>query len=219
MKAIRILVTAGPTREPLDPVRFLSNPSTGTMGYAIARAARNRGHKVTLITGPTSLSVPGKTKVISITTAKEMLQAVKANIRTIDCVIMAAAVSDFRPAIYHGRKIKRDKPLRNLALRENADILYWLKRHKGNRIVVGFCMETEKLIPNARKKLFAKKLDLIVANKIDKDLSVFGPGKTSVAIIGPNEEQKALVNTTKQRIATILLDKVEELWYKKFRNS
>ena len=80
-------------------------------------------------------------------------------------------------------------------------------------------METEKLIPNARKKLFAKKLDLIVANKIDKDLSVFGPGKTSVAIIGPNEEQKALVNTTKQRIATILLDKVEELWYKKFRNS
>lgn len=215
MKAIRILVTAGPTREFLDPVRFISNPSTGAMGYAIAAACKGRGHKVTLVTGPTHLIIPGRIKAISTVTAREMFLAVKARIKAIDCVIMAAAVSDFRPAVYHSRKIKRKEPLRNLALRENMDILQWLKRHKGNRILAGFCMETEDLLLNAQKKMREKGLDIIVSNKIDRDLSAFGPGKTKVVIIGPGKEQQRLVSITKERIAAILLDKIERLWYKK----
>lgn len=215
MRAIRILVTAGPTREPIDPVRFISNYSTGAMGYAIAKAARDRGHRVTLVTGPTPLSPPKNIKVISITTAEEMFKAVKAHIKEIDCVVMAAAVSDFRPAVYRGKKIRRKSRLQNLPLRENVDILYWLSRRREDRILVGFCMETENVISNACKKLLMKKLDMIVANRVGKDRSAFGPGKTDVVIIGSDRKQKRLANTTKGRIARILLDKIEELWYNK----
>lgn len=215
MKAMRILVTAGPTREPLDPVRFISNYSTGAMGYAIAGAARERNHRVILVTGPTHLKPPPGIKVISITTAREMFEVVKAHLEKIDGVIMAAAVSDFRPAVYHPKKIKRKGPLKNLALRRNPDILYWLKQRKGDRMLVGFCMETEELIPNARKKLFAKKLDMIVANRIGRDLSAFGPGRTDVVIIGPDKQSRRLNNTTKEKVAGVLLDKIEELWHKK----
>lgn len=215
MKAIRILVTAGPTREPLDPVRFISNHSTGAMGYAIAGAARERGHRVTLVTGPTHLTPPPGTKVISITTAREMFEAVKAHLEKIDGVIMAAAVSDFRPAVYHPKKIKRKGPLQNLLLRRNPDILYWLKQRKADRILVGFCMETEELIPSAREKLFAKKLDMIVANRVGRDLSAFGPGRTDAVIIGPDKQQRKLANATKEKVAGVLLDKIEELWHKK----
>lgn len=218
VRTIRILVTAGPTREPIDPVRFISNYSTGTMGYAIAKAAKDRGHRVILVSGPTHLVPPRNIKVVSIITAKEMFKAVKAHIKEVDCVIMAAAVSDFRPAVYRSKKIKPNSRLQNLPLRRNVDILYWLSRRRGDKMLVGFCMETENLISNACKKLLMKKLDMIVANRIDKKRSPFGPGKTDVVIIGPNRKQKRLTNITKERIARILLDKIGELRYKKTEN-
>lgn len=215
MRAMRILVTAGPTREPLDPLRFISNYSTGAMGYAIARAARSRRHRVVLVTGPTHLIPPKKIKVISVTTCQEMFGAVRAQIKDIDCVIMAAAVSDFRPAAYSSQKIKRNGPLPNLALRKNVDILDWLKQHREGRILVGFCLETEGLIANAREKLLTKRLDMVVANRIDRNLSVFGPGRTKVVVIGPGKEQETLSGATKDRVAAVLLDKIEQLRYKK----
>ena len=215
VKPLRILVTSGPTREPLDPVRFITNYSTGAMGYAVAKTAKKRKHKVTLIAGPARLKPLKSVKTEPVITAEEMFKAVKRGYAKSDCVIMAAAVSDFRPAHYSNNKLKRATlPLR-LELCKNPDILYWLGRRKGRRILVGFCMETEKLIPNAREKMAGKNLDIIVANRIDKEKSAFGAGKTSVIILGPGEEEKRLVNVTKEAVAGILLDKVEQLWYKK----
>lgn len=212
---IRILVTAGPTQEPIDPVRFISNYSTGTMGYAIAKIAKKRGHHVSLISGPTHLKQPRGVKTISITTAEEMFKAVKSHLGKSDCLVMSAAVSDFRPARYYKKKQKRAGRLKAIPLRENTDILLWAGRKKDKRVLVGFCMETENLLLNARKKLHAKSLDMIVANEIDTKKSAFGAGKTSVLILGPDKEKTSLADIPKEKIAGILLDKIERLWYKK----
>jgi phosphopantothenoylcysteine decarboxylase/phosphopantothenate--cysteine ligase len=216
MKTLRILVTAGPTREPIDPVRFISNYSTGAMGYAIAKAARDRRHKTTLITGPTSLKIPERIKVVSVISAKDMFAAVKNYSKDADCVIMAAAVSDFCPAAYNKRKLKRTAALTNLRLKQNPDILQWLGRRKNNGILAGFCMETDNLILNAKKKMAAKNLDIMVANKVGDDKSAFGAGKTSVVIIGPEKTEARLNSVVKEKVASILLDKIEQLWYKRY---
>ncbi len=219
---LNILVVAGATREPIDPVRFITNYSTGTMGYAVANTARNAGHKVTLITGPTHLKQPCGIKTITVITAQEMFKAVKARFKTADCVVMAAAVSDFRPEKYYANKIKRSSGMRVLKLKKNPDILSWLGRRKGNRLLIGFCMETSNLISNARKKMRLKKADLIVANRIDARpacqllgrQSSFGPGVTTVFILGPERQSMELENVSKQKVSRILLEKIERLWYK-----
>jgi len=216
MRPIKILITAGPTREPIDPVRFISNNSTGAMGYAIAKACRKRKHKPTLIAGPTPLMPPDKIKTVSITTAGEMFKAIKDRFKTSDCIIMAAAVSDFRPEAYYAKKLKRQGPLRSLRLRRNQDILYWLGRKKAGRLLVGFCMETDSLVSSAEKKMAKKQLDLIVANKIGRGRKPFGTGKTDLLLLGPGKEKIKLKNITKGRAAAILLDKIEDLWYKRY---
>jgi len=214
MKTMKILVTAGPTRESIDPVRFISNHSTGAMGYAIAGAAQARGHKAILVTGPTHLLPPKKVKVIRATTAEDMFKAVKAQGKGVDCVIMAAAVSDFRPALYRTKKLKRAHAPGVISLKQNPDILAWLGSRKTKPLLVGFCMETEALARNAQKKLLAKNLDMVVANKISVNKTPFGTGRTSVIIIDKEKKARSLKSVTKEKVAAVLLDKIEKLWYK-----
>ena len=214
MKSMNIIVAAGPTQEPIDPVRFITNYSTGVMGYSVAAAAHKVGHKVTLVTGPTHLKHPRGVSTIEVVTARDMYKVVKSCFKAADCVVMAAAVSDFRPAQYSAKKIKRADAAHILRLTRNPDILSLLGQHKGDKVLVGFCMETSQLIARARNKMDKKHADLIVANKIDAAKSAFGPGGTSVFIIGPAQQIVELKDMSKGRIARIILEKIEHLWYK-----
>lgn len=215
MKPLNLLITAGPTREPIDPVRFISNNSTGFMGYTIAQTAKKRGHKITLISGPCSLSAPSGINLINILTAAEMFNAVKKEYIASDCIIMSAAVADFRPAEIKRTKIKRSNMLQNIRVVNTQDILFWLGKRKMNRVLIGFCMETSNLEQAAKKKLKEKNLDLIVANKIGSGVVPFGQGKTSVLIIDSSNNVVELKYADKGNIALKLLDKIELLWYKK----
>ncbi len=169
---MRILITAGGTREYIDPVRFISNASSGRMGYALARAALKAGHEVTLITAPTALKPPAGTQVIRVESAAEMFEAVKAEFSRCECLIMAAAVSDYTPARPSKTKLKKQTNNLTLELKPTQDILKWAGKHKaasqalGRRpqIVVGFALEDRDLWANAERKLHEKNLDLIVAN-------------------------------------------------------
>ncbi|MEN6424835.1 MAG: phosphopantothenoylcysteine decarboxylase [Phycisphaerales bacterium] len=169
---MRILITAGGTREYIDPVRFISNASSGRMGYALARAALKAGHEVTLITAPTALKPPVGAKVIRVESAARMFKAVKERFPKCDCLIMAAAVSDYTPAKPSKTKLKKQPTKLTLELRPTPDILKWAGRHKsrsrptghGPRIVVGFALEDRDLRANAERKLREKHLDMIVAN-------------------------------------------------------
>jgi phosphopantothenoylcysteine decarboxylase / phosphopantothenate---cysteine ligase len=214
MKPLKLLITAGPTREPIDPVRFITNRSTGLMGYAIARHAQRQGCSVTLISGPTHLECPAGVKTIYIQTAKEMQAGVRHYFSSHDGLIMAAAVSDFRPRQYHSHKIKTQPPLA-IQLSKNADILAWAGLHKQHRVVVGFCMETEHLQKRAREKMRKKRCDIMVANRITKQNQPFGTGKTNVFLLEPGGTESRLCRYGKDEIARILLDKIMNLWYKK----
>lgn len=165
-KKLNILIAAGGTREYIDPVRFISNASSGKMGYALARAAVNAGHAVTLITAPTSLKAPKQAKLINVVTSDEMFNAVKGAFEKCDCLMMAAAVSDYKPAATSKTKIKKEQTVLSLKLKPTTDILKWAGRHKkSGQIVVGFALEDTNLRENAEKKLTSKKLDMIIANK------------------------------------------------------
>lgn len=207
---MNILVTAGPTREKIDPVRFISNYSTGTFGYEIAGEAARRGHKVVLVSGPTQLSRPRGVKIVQVESAAGMRNAVRKNAGRADCVIMAAAVSDWRPRVAKGAKIKRSGGIGVLELIENPDILSELGKKKRG-ILVGFALETEALVHNAALKLEAKNLDLIVANKITKDGSVFGCGRTDVVIMDRLGARDLYRRKTKRELAKIILDKALKL--------
>ena len=169
---MRILITAGGTREYIDPVRYISNASSGRMGYALARAANKAGHTVTLITTPTSLRIPKDATVVRVETAEQMFEAVKKHFRRCDCLIMAAAVADYTPAQSVKTKIKKTGQPHTLKLKPTPDILKWAGKHKNEgrgtkddrRIVVGFALEDVNLRANAEKKLKDKNLDMIVAN-------------------------------------------------------
>lgn len=205
-----ILVTAGPTREKIDPVRFISNYSTGTFGYEIAREAARRRHKVVLVSGPTALEGPRGVRIVRVESAAEMLEAVRRISKKADCVIMAAAVSDWRPRIARGTKIKRSGSIRALELVENPDILSELGTKK-KCILVGFALETEALEKNAAAKLAKKNLDLLVANKITKNENVFGRGRTDVVIMGKEGVKERHRRKTKKGLAKIILDKALNL--------
>lgn len=211
---IRIVVTAGPTLEPIDPIRFISNRSTGVMGYKIAGEASKRKHIVTLISGPTSLIPPKVKKLITIETAADLLKQLKKEIKTADCLIMCAAVGDFRPASVAKQKIKSKKRTL-LRLVPNRDILKELSNRKCGKLFIGFSLETEDLIENSYKKLKAKNLDMVIANKLTNQHNIFGDNKLDIFIIDKSGRVEKIERRTKSYIAHVLLDKVEELWYLK----
>jgi phosphopantothenoylcysteine decarboxylase/phosphopantothenate--cysteine ligase len=179
----KILVAAGPTREKIDPVRFISNYSTGTFGYAIAREAKRRGLDVTLVSGPTALKAPDGVRFVPVESSLDMRKAVLERFKKADCVIMSAAVADWRPVYSAKKKIKKTQK-KTIELVENPDILAQLGARKNGRVAVGFALETENLEKNALKKLKDKNLDLIVANRLGKDSDLFGDKKIDV-VTGP----------------------------------
>lgn len=178
----KFLITAGPNREPLDPVRYISNRSSGKMGYALAKAALRRGAEVTLVSGPTALDPPSGARFIPVTTAAEMHDAVRKEFADCTAVVMAAAVTDYRPVAAAGRKIKRGQGPIELRLEPNPDILKALGENRDGKILIGFAAETEDLAANAEKKLHAKNLDMIVANNVAEAGSGFD-GDTNIATI------------------------------------
>ncbi|WP_276813723.1 bifunctional phosphopantothenoylcysteine decarboxylase/phosphopantothenate--cysteine ligase CoaBC [Faecalibaculum rodentium] len=201
----RVVVTAGPTQEALDPVRFISNHSTGKQGYAIARAARNLGAETVLITGPVSLAAPSGMEVVPVVSAREMFEAVKAR-QDADMFVLAAAVSDFRPKDVSDQKIKKQDASLVTELEPNPDILAWLGEHKrpGQKLV-GFAMETQNLEENARHKLEAKHCDLLVANDLFVPGAGFGTDTNVVLFITP-EKTRRLEKTTKEDLGYRILE-------------
>ena len=206
----RFLVSAGPTREPLDPVRFITNGSSGKMGFALARVAAARGASVTLVTGPVALLDPASPLVhtVRVTSAAQMAEAVIDHFDSTDVVVMAAAVADFRPASYSEHKIKKGSGSLHLDLERTQDILSYLGQHKrADQVLCGFSMETENLIANARQKLIAKRLDLIVANDITQAGAGFACDTNKVTLIS-REGAKDLPLASKEQVALSILDEI-----------
>ena len=204
-----VLVTAGPTHEPLDPVRVFTNRSTGTMGYALARAAAARGGRVTLVSGPTALSPPDGVDVVSVQTAAEMNEAVQARRDDADLVFMAAAVADYAPAETSSTKRKKDDEDLVLHLRRTPDILKALGAHKRpGQVLVGFALETNDGLDNARRKLEDKNLDWIVLNNPTEEGAGFGPATNRVTILSREGTSEELPLMPKSAVAETLLDRV-----------
>jgi len=206
-----LLVTAGPTREPLDPVRYLSNRSSGKMGYAIAEAAAARGARVILVSGPTALSAPSAVDVIHVETAQEMYEAVLAKLAVARVVIKAAAVADYRPTLKAEQKIKKTQAAREISLEPTPDILAEVGKNKGRRIVVGFAAETDDLVANARKKLQQKNLDLMVANDVSQPGVGFDADTNAVKILDPQGNVEEVPILPKRQVADRILDRVAAL--------
>jgi len=205
-----VLVTAGPTREPIDAVRFISNPSSGKMGYALASAACDRGAEVILISGPVALTPPQGVHFIPVTTASEMRKAVLDHYEQCRIVIMAAAVSDFRPTRPVERKIKKEEAASEIHLERTEDILRELGTRKDGRLLVGFAAETGDLVAEAERKLKQKNLDLIVANPIGTAGSGFGSDTNAATIICRGSAPEKLPLMTKEQLAARIIDKVAE---------
>ena len=210
LSGVHVTVTAGPTQESLDPVRFLTNHSSGKMGYAIAREAMLRGAEVTLISGPVALKpVPG-VKLVPIITAQDMLEAVQAALPQTDILIKAAAVADYRPATVADEKLKKKDGELSIPLERTADILAWVSenRHEG-LFVCGFSMETENMLENSRGKLIKKGLDMIVANNLKTQGAGFGV-ETNVVTLITRDEIKELPLMGKDEVAGKLLDEIQK---------
>ncbi len=205
-----VLVTAGPTREFIDAVRFISNPSTGKMGYAIAAAARDRGAEVVLITGPTQLAPPTGVKVVPVVSAGDMQRAVMEQLDRSHIVIMAAAVSDFKPLQISDRKIKKEEAARTLRLGRTDDILRGLGKAGGKRLLIGFAAETDDVERNALRKLKDKQLDMIVVNDLLKKGSGFGSDTNAVTILDRSGKRIELPTMPKTSIAVSLMEAVAE---------
>lgn len=226
MKRFRIVITAGPTREPLDPVRFISNQSTGTLGLTLAEAALKRGHEVTLIIGPTERPSAKGVRRVDVETAGQMERQVKKAFSRADALVMSAAVADFRPLKVATRKIKRlgaigSLRLWRLELIENPDIVAGIaRRRKPTQAVVGFALETENLLSNARLKLRAKKLDAIVATRLhlkSRKRGPFGASPVEGAIIDREGKAETFRALAKDKLAGRILKTVEKLLADKAR--
>jgi phosphopantothenoylcysteine decarboxylase/phosphopantothenate--cysteine ligase len=206
-----VLVTAGPTVEDIDPVRFVSNRSSGKMGYRLAEAARDRGARVILVSGPTGLAAPHGVEVVAVRSAEEMQRAVSERLGPATVVIAAAAVSDYRPAAASASKIKKaDGPLA-LDLVRTPDILQGVGESKGQRVLVGFAAETEDLEANARKKLAAKNLDLVVANDVAGEGACFGGDTNAVVLLRCDGGRVDVPLASKRAVAERILDEVRAL--------
>jgi len=216
LSGLRILVTAGATLEPLDPVRYMSNRSSGKMGYALARAARRRGAKVTLVSGPTALKPPRDVALSRVKTAEEMRRTVLADCGQYDVIIKAAAVLDWRPKETSEHKIKKGRGVQTLELVENPDILAELGCMQGNSrcLLVGFAAETQDFIANAKEKLKKKNLDLIVVNDVSREDTGFEADTNAVKIVYRDGHMEDLPLMPKQEVADQLLDRIKTLWEK-----
>ncbi len=220
MVGLRVLVTAGPTQEAIDPVRFLTNHSSGRMGYAIAKAAAARGAEVTLVSGPVHLPKPGYVRTYDIVSAEDMFCAVRDLAPDMDFVIKAAAVADFRPARVSGDKIKKTSgdTHPSLPLEETTDILAWLGSHRRpGQVLCGFSMETRDMIENSRKKLAKKHVDLIAANNLKEEGAGFEVGTNVLTLISA-EDERALPLMSKYDAAQALLDELLAIRRKKGPN-
>jgi phosphopantothenoylcysteine decarboxylase/phosphopantothenate--cysteine ligase len=211
MEGLKFLVTAGPTREPLDPVRYITNHSSGKMGYSVAAAAVERGAEVLLISGPVSLKKPEGTEFLPVTTADEMYREVMQNYKNCDVIIMVAAVADYKPAEVSDIKIKKKGDTLTLKLEKNVDILKELGKVKENRILAGFCAETNDLIENARSKVEAKNLDFIIANDVTVEGAGFGTDTNIIKIVKRDGLVTELPLMTKQAAAHRILDEIAAL--------
>ena len=216
MVGMKVLVTAAGTREPIDPVRFVGNRSSGKMGYAIAQAAAQRGAEVLLVTGPSALEIPPNVNGVKVETTNEMLEACMAAYGDMDVVIKAAAVADYRPRDVADQKIKKktDDAL-TVVMDKNPDILKELGARKAHQILVGFAAETQNLLDNAREKIVKKNLDMIVANDVTAAGAGFNSDTNIVKFLFPNGEVRSLEQMAKTQVANILLDTVMELKAKK----
>ena len=212
LKGEKILITGGPTQEPIDPVRFITNRSSGKMGYALAKMARRRGAEVILITGPVSLPLPRRDiKWVPVRTAEEMRKGVFIHLKGSTVVIKAAAVSDYRPKMTSQKKIKKGDSEYTLVLERTKDILGEIGKKKENRVLVGFAAETEDLISNARKKLEEKNLDFIVVNDVTEPGAGFEVDTNQVKILYPSGKVRDLPLMTKEEVSQIILDEVVQL--------
>lgn len=207
-EGINVLVTAGGTREKIDPVRYVGNRSSGKMGYALAQAAVERGASVTLVSAPTSLPCPVGVKFVSVETSEEMLEAVLNEFPHTHVVIKAAAVSDYRPVNYAEQKIKKDGNRLVLELEKTTDILATLGRVKEHQVLVGFAAETEDLLSNSSAKLMKKNLDMLVANDVTKEGAGFGADTNIVTLLFPQGKTIELPCMTKEELANKILDEI-----------
>lgn len=208
LKGKKILVTAGPTQEAIDPVRYITNHSSGKMGYSIAKAAMLRGADVTLVSGRTAIDPPMFVKVVPIVTAKEMFDAVTSVSDEQDIIIKAAAVADYRPAVVSSEKVKKKDGEMSIALERTDDILKYLGEHKKeNQFLCGFSMETQNMVSNSRAKLEKKNLDMIAANNVKEKGAGF-QGDTNVLTLITQEEETSLPLMSKEDAANQLLDKI-----------
>lgn len=205
------LITAGPTREPIDPVRYVSNYSSGKMGYALAEAAAARGANVVVVSGPAEIPPPADVEVVSVQTAKEMLSAVTSRLRDADVIICAAAVADFAPAEQSEKKLKKTGSGLTLQLDKTPDILESVGKEKGERLLIGFAAETENLLQNAKEKLRAKNADLIVANEISPGNDVFGSDTNQVTLIYANGQSESWPRMSKREVANRVLDIIKKI--------
>ncbi len=214
LSGLRILVTAGPTVEPIDPVRYITNRSSGKMGYALAGAAKRRGADVMLVSGPTDLKPPLDVNFCGVKTAEEMKRAVLDASEQYDVIIKAAAVSDYRPREKALQKIKKQKETQSIELVRNPDILAELGDKRGNSrwILVGFSAETEDLLANATEKLRQKNLDMIVANDVSREDAGFESDTNLVKVIYREGEIEEFPLMTKEEVADQLLERIKELW-------
>jgi len=204
-----VVVSAGGTMEPIDPVRVITNHSSGKMGYALAEAARDRGADVVLVTAPTSLADPALVKVVQVRTAEEMGQAIQEHVTKADALVMAAAVADYRPTETAGQKIKKTDDDLNISLAKTTDIL---KSAKGNFVRVGFAAESQNLVENAKAKVGSKNLDLIAANDITADGSGFGSDTNKVTLIDRDLAVEELPLLSKYEVSNRILDRVKVLF-------
>lgn len=206
LKGKKVLVTAGPTIAKLDPVRFITNRSTGKMGYAIAEEARDRGANVVLVSGPTSLKKPYGVNIINVNTNEEMLNVVLENFHDSDIVIKSAAVADYKPKNYSNKKIKKGEGDLNIVFERDSDILKTLGDNKSNQILVGFAAESNDLLENAKEKLKRKNLDYIVANDITSNDTGFATDDNKVTIIGEDNSIVSLEKMCKKSVARELFN-------------
>lgn len=211
LSGTRLLVTAGPTQEPIDAVRFLGNRSTGRMGFAVALEAARRGADVTLVTGPVELGDPSGVRVIRVETAQEMAGAVFERFGDVDAVVMAAAVADFRPDRPERRKLKKDGGPPALRLEPTTDILATLGKRKEGQVLIGFAAETDDFEAEGRRKLGDKNLDVIVVNEVGRPATGFGSETNRAAILARGGEDAPLRDWTKAELATAICDRLVAL--------
>jgi len=210
-KSLRFLVSAGPTREYIDPVRFISNPSTGTMGFAVAKAALAAGHSCTLVAGPVNLPDPDGVAMEHVISARDMKKAVFTQFPSCDVLVMTAAVSDYRPVRKSEQKLHKSKPTISLELERNPDIIREINRIHTKQVIIGFAAETENILESATRKMQEKGMDLILTNKVGGKTAGFGSPFIKATALFRDGRKDAMGKITKLALAEFIVQQAEEL--------